>query len=389
MGAGRGRRVMAVAIVSFASVVSSVNGGAAAPPNGIAVAGAGCDQGPSRPRDAATDDLDDDVAAWGVFCDGGHVSWEKTATSAPSLDGRALRCGLRAGTQAYAGLHCYRELLAEPDANRFELALAFHIQPDTTCNNAGSPSVVQALELAVSTWRGGRRWELALQWENVNQIAGDGAPQWRYWDGTRPAAERWVPVPGTAGACLTGNAWHSVELRGAVTGGVVRYDDFTVDGVVHPMRVTTGPVDDGTPDRIAVGVQLNANGAASPYDLVVDQVRLRRWADTEVGGFSWYADGSVARAGPAGTVVQLYGTGLRPSTTYHLVTARAVGDDSCAAAPVPVNASVRLSNRSGFIGLTGGSVDRPPGVYDVCFYELGTGLEPRRVGSPVRFTVVG
>src|SRR5205085_48888 len=103
----------------------------------------------------------------------------------------------------------------------------------TTFNNQGGPSVIQGLEFTMNKWFQSKRWEFAVQWENVEQVAGDGAPQWRYWDANQPAANRWVPFTPGIPQTFTANAWHHLALQGRIINNQVHYQKFQVDNQIH------------------------------------------------------------------------------------------------------------------------------------------------------------
>jgi hypothetical protein len=232
---------------------------------------AGCDQGPTNLPRSQVDDLDQESADWGVYCEGAPT-WVLQNAAAPSLDGTSLRCSMMGGA-AYSNVHCYRNLPPEPDADGFILSLSFWLGQATTCNNQGTPSIVQALEFSMSKWQQSKRYEFAVQWQNV----GDGAPQWRYWDPHRPEPDRWAPLSPPAQQCLQGGQWHTLTLEGRVVTGQVQYRRFTIDGQAYTLDVTIPPVDTpGQADRLAVAVQLDGNAAASAYDLFIDRVNFTR-----------------------------------------------------------------------------------------------------------------
>ncbi|MEE8526190.1 MAG: hypothetical protein V3T72_19810, partial [Thermoanaerobaculia bacterium] len=91
-----------------------------------------CDAPPAAAPTDQSEDLDHFAADWGVFCDLGTVTYEVRNVTTPSLDGLALECSLT-GAVPFAGLHCYRNLLSEPDSTFFRVQLDF-LFSDTTCN---------------------------------------------------------------------------------------------------------------------------------------------------------------------------------------------------------------------------------------------------------------
>jgi hypothetical protein len=235
----------------------------------------GCDQGPSNLPSSATQDLDEDVADWGTFCEG-SPTWAKENVTTPSIDGRALRCSITGGAP-YSNVHCYRNLLSEPLARTFALTVSFMFTPTTTCNNQRSPSVIQALEFSTSKWYRSKRYELALQWQNVEESPGDGAPQWRYWDPHRLETNRWVPISPTFTQCLGSGQWYTLKLEGEIVDGQVHYQSFCIDTQCHSFDITIPPDDAPNElDRLAVAVQLDGNFEEAPYDVFIDLVNFVR-----------------------------------------------------------------------------------------------------------------
>jgi hypothetical protein len=228
-----------------------------------------CSRGPVASPIANMYDLDQDSAQWGGYCEGAPT-WALENVATPAHDSAALRCAITGGS-GYSNIHCYRNLPAAPSADLFTLRLSFWISPTTTCNNQGANSIVQALEFSMSKWQQSRRYEIALQWQNV----GDGAPQWRYWDPQRPAADRWVPIVPKVPLYLAGERWHVLTLEGRIVAGLALYRRFTIDDRTIDLAVLTSPTDvRGESDRLALAVQLDGNINEDAYDVVVDQVSL-------------------------------------------------------------------------------------------------------------------
>lgn len=225
-----------------------------------------CSQPPTKPPSSQIYDLDHDAGDWGVYCEGSPV-WNKRNVPSPSLDGKSLQCSL-AGGAPYSNAHFYRNLLPEPSATGFTLTMSFWFSPTTTCNNEGKPSMIQALEFTMNKWQQEKRYEWALQWQNV----GTGAPQWRYWDGGD-----WIPLSPALTQCLAANQWHTFALEGAIVDGQVHYQRFAIDGQQYPLDLTFQPVSTpGEYDRLAIAIQLDGNATQSLYDVFVDQVQFLR-----------------------------------------------------------------------------------------------------------------
>jgi uncharacterized repeat protein (TIGR01451 family) len=228
-----------------------------------------CHQGPINPLSSATHNLDHEAADWGVFCEG-SPTWDKENVTTPSRDGEALQCAITGG-EPHSNVHCYRNLLPEPTAAVFTMTTPFLFTPTTTCNNEGGPSVVQALEFAMNKWQDDKRYEFALQWQNV----GEGAPQWRYWD----PFQKWVPISPSITQCLEAGKWYTLTLTGEIIDDNVHYKNFTLDQESHPLDITVEPFPTpGEPDRLAVAVQLDGNETQSPYEVFLDQVSFIRAA---------------------------------------------------------------------------------------------------------------
>jgi len=240
--------------------------------------------GPSNSPTSLTYRLEEEAADWGVYCEGLPI-WVKESVTKPSLDGKALQCSI-AGGIPYSNVHCYRNLLSEPLASVFVLTLSFQFTPTTTCNNQGSPSVIQALEFSMNKWYRSKRYEFALQWQNV----GNDAPQWRYWDPHQPEPDRWVPISPPITQCLEGGQWYTLKMEGEIVNGQVHYQRFCIDSQCHNLDITVLPVDlsADAPDkdnRLAVAIQLDGNANETPYDVFIDRVTFIRQPANQVAGF--------------------------------------------------------------------------------------------------------
>jgi len=227
---------------------------------------AGCDEVPMNAPSAARRDLDNDAKDWGVYCEG-SPTWIKESVTMPSIDGKALHCSITGGAP-YSNVHCYRNLLPEPNASEFTLTMSFKFS-STTCNNQASPSVIQALEFTMNKWYNSKRYEFALQWQNVPQAASDSTPQWRYWD-----PQRWVSFNPPIKQCLEGEKWHTLILKGNILNDQVHYIEFTIDQITHRLDITVPPYPDTGESRLAVAIQLDGNFMESPYDVYIDSVQL-------------------------------------------------------------------------------------------------------------------
>lgn len=236
-----------------------------------------CDAGPSRPPNSASVNLDNSVRRWGVYCEE-KPKWTKQNVTTPSLDGKALHCALNGGRRPYSKIYCYRLFKPEPAARVFTLTLSFWYSPTTTFNNQSSPSVVQALEFAMSKYDSNKiRYEWGLQWENVRSEPGD--PVWRIWNGRK---KMWISTGITD--TLTAQTWHTLVLMGEIRKGRVHYLSFAIDDVCHPLDITVRPelLPSDAKEQLVAAFQLDGNAEMSPYVVVVDQVNFTRSANAPV-----------------------------------------------------------------------------------------------------------
>lgn len=250
----------------------------------------GCSLSSTKPLTSAADNLDRTADDWGVFCDLGSPTripkWVMEQVIPPTAmpgpippaiptdvpDGEALRCSL-AGGDPYGKIHCYRNLISEPNASMFTLDTWFYFDP-TTCNNLTGISTIQAIEFSASKFYQGQRYEFAVQWQNVY----DGTPPapttatWHFWNGSA-----WVDVNPVFEQCLEGGVWHRLRLDGAIVNEQVQYRNFVVDGVEHLLTDTVASTPSSLPNQLSAAFQLDANSSATPYSVYFDHVRFRRW----------------------------------------------------------------------------------------------------------------
>lgn len=131
--------------------------------------------------------------------------------------------------------------------------------------------------------------------------------------------------------------------------------------------------------------------AVDGYDGAVGRIELSWQLEAHTGvsvvGHTWFASGALTLSGPSGSVVSAFATGAAPDTTFRLVTSPAQQDERhrCTSDVIPVNPTVRYSNGRGFVATTSGRIERPAGMWDVCFLSL----DGSTVAAPVRFEIVG
>lgn len=219
---------------------------------------------PSEAMLAKFNDLDQ-TGEWKGYTEG-YPDWSIKSVTMPSIDGKSLQCSISGG-DPYSNLHCYLNLPIETTANIFELNLSFWFSPATSCNNQEVTSTVQALEFTMNKWYQDKRYEIALQWQN----AGNGAPQWRYWNPHEN--EKWIAISPVISDCLEAQRWHTFTMKGAIQNGLIYYESFAIDSRDHDLNLFVPPISTaGEVDRLAVAVQLDGNANQTPFDVYVDKV---------------------------------------------------------------------------------------------------------------------
>lgn len=154
-------------------------------------------------------------------------------------------------------------------------------------------------------------------------------------------------------------------------GGFVRTDFVTGLGSSSAVHLAFGPW----------------NGSqALYYTTYASGGQVRRIATTTVeiiDGATFFTDGTSARTVPAGTRVSAFATGANPGVTYRLVSGKPDPTTGavCSLDAHPINPIVRYANNSGVLSPTAGTVNRPPGEWQVCFLSIdrATATGPARL----------
>lgn len=90
-------------------------------------------------------------------------------------------------------------------------------------------------------------------------------------------------------------------------------------------------------------------------------------AYTYTRGTTWFSDGTSQKSGATGTTIRAYAVQAIPNIPYKLVS----GKNGCTTDITNINPNTVYAGSSGFIGTVIGTIDRPAGNYDVCFYSQG------------------
>lgn len=130
----------------------------------------------ARP-DGILRDLDNDADAWKIWADPGNLLDGSLLYDPPmtipspgtpgNLAGDALRLAITGENRPYTHLHGYRTLQQEPHVAAVEISMRWWLS-ETTWNNHGEPSRIQAIEPEINKWGFDLRYEWALQWQNVS-----------------------------------------------------------------------------------------------------------------------------------------------------------------------------------------------------------------------------
>jgi hypothetical protein len=178
--------------------------------------------------------------------------------ASPSLSGSSARFQLLTGTQPFGGALWFKFLGAQNGATHFVYDLFFLVD---------NPSAAQALEFNVSQSAGGSRYSFSTQCDLAGQHL------WRVWD---PVAGHWVA---SAVHCVqpVANTWnHLVWEFERDTGGNVVFIAVTVNGTRGVVNLSMPHTADSS-SGVDVAFQADANMAATPYSVWLDQVSLTFW----------------------------------------------------------------------------------------------------------------
>jgi hypothetical protein len=219
---------------------------------------------PAFPSFYVIGDLDDYAGDWHVYAEG-NPTWSKMNVGSPSMDGSSLKLSITGGSP-YSNVHFYRNFNhSNISCIKFELWFYFS---NTTWNNVGDASKIQAIEFSCSIFARPYRYEWALQWENV----GDGTanqgnpPTWRIWNGSV-----WFPLD--IKADLEPETWHHLRLIRMIEDERVYYLGFIIDGAYFHLGITCNPTI-ATANKIAIAIQLDGNYKQDTYEVYLDMVTL-------------------------------------------------------------------------------------------------------------------
>jgi len=210
--------------------------------------------------------FDDQASMFKIFYDchpaqtpcPGHAAVSDVAP--PSEDGDALEINYQSGNPAYMGADAYIPLGTDASALRYQVNYDFYFPNRTP---------VQALEFCMNNYFGGKRYQWALQWENI----GSGAPQWRLWNGST-----WQSI-GVADGNINAGTWYTLTIDGNIVNGQVHYLDFIIHGTTHDLSQYSFSPTTESGSGLVAAVQVDGDSHANPYQLYVDNAHFY-WSDT-------------------------------------------------------------------------------------------------------------
>jgi hypothetical protein len=166
-------------------------------------------------------------------------------------DGGALKINYLSGNPAYMGADAYIRLGTDDAATRYQVNYDFYFP-------ARAP--IQALEFCMNNYIQNKRYQWAMQWENI----GSGAPQWRLWNGST-----WQPI-GISDNNISAGHWYTLTIDGNIVNGQVHYLDFIIHGTTHSLTQYSFNPTSETGDGLVAAVQVDGDSHADPCQLYLD-----------------------------------------------------------------------------------------------------------------------
>ena len=181
----------------------------------------------------------------------------KEGISSPSLSGSSAQFSLLPGTRPFAGALWFKFLTSDANATHFVYDLSFYTD---------NPSAPQALEFNVSQSTGGKRYNLATQCDLSNQRS------WLVWSPQKGWVSTGVP-------CVQPppNTWNHLiwEFERDSSGHAV-FTAVTMNGSRSLVNISMPAIPDSS-EGIDIAFQLDADRAAVPYSVWLDNVKLSYW----------------------------------------------------------------------------------------------------------------
>jgi hypothetical protein len=208
-------------------------------------------------RAATTPGFDDQASLFKFFYDchpvqnpcPGHA--QVSDVPSPSEDGDALKINYESGNPPYMGADAYIRLGTDDAATRYQVNYDFYFP---------NRAPIQALEFCMNNYIQNKRYQWAMQWENI----GSGAPQWRLWNGSS-----WQAAGFSDNNIIAGK-WYTLTIDGNIVNGKVHYLDFIIHGTTHSLtQYSFGPTSE-TGDGLVAAVQVDGDAHADPYRLYLD-----------------------------------------------------------------------------------------------------------------------
>lgn len=178
-----------------------------------------------------------------------------------------------------------------------------------------------------------------------------------------------------------------VIIKANITGSGITKGELVIDNYKVVASDTTAPFEfpwDTTLERVGNHIVTvrgyDSSGRMSEASLP-ESVGSPR--GPSVVGSTWFSDGTRAKVGPSGSLLRAYATGAFQNLPYRLVS----GKNGCKTDLVLINPNAIFANQSGLLPSAQGSINRPPGTYDLCFYDTLERNEGDTITSIVTYTV--
>ena len=217
--------------------------------------------GPPAASAVTSPGFDDEASLFKIFYDcrqgqnpcPGHAA--VSDVSSPSEDGEALKIDYQSGNPPFMGVYAYHDFGSDDAATRYQINYDFYF-PDK--------APVQALEFPMNNYIQNKRYQWAMQWENI----GAGAPQWRIWNGSN-----WQPI-GISDNNINAGTWYTLTIDGDIVNGQVHYMDFIIHGTTHSLTQYSFSPTSETGDGLVAAVQLDGDSNADPYQAYIDNAHF-------------------------------------------------------------------------------------------------------------------
>jgi hypothetical protein len=176
--------------------------------------------------------------------------------SSPSLDGKASQFYLQ-GNAPYAGALWWNQLGANPNVSNFQYDLYFYLK---------EPSSAQALEFDVNQSIDGKKYVFGTECDIKDHH------DWNVYDA---AGHQWMQT-GVACTAPTAYAWNHLTWEFQRVNGQMNFVSITLNGKKSYINRAYYP-EPSSVTELNVAIQIDGDGANTPYHEWADKVNLTAW----------------------------------------------------------------------------------------------------------------